>query len=111
MNWKTPSTNMFWVPVPYAGEKLTDITAHLRDENKKPQTFELTNPETGENTACFIIDYLGPYPIQNPPDFLARCCTDKTGMTGKMLFKLLTQKVPEFRHTDKILFYQLAKKL
>lgn len=67
---------------------------------------ELTNPDTGENYTVEILDYFGPYPIENLPGWIAREIINKDA-TGRLLGRFLVDRLPEFRNCQKVLFYQV----
>jgi len=70
-----------------------------------PTQMKLTDPETGEYTVE-ILDYMGPYSIEDLPGWIARTIINKNA-TGLVLSKLLIKRVPEFKKCTKVLFYQV----
>lgn len=109
MDWKKPNKNIFWVPVPYTGQNLYDLTEWKRTPEATRQTIQLTEPKTDKTELFEIIDYLGIYTMDKIPDFLAFDCTDSTKITGRILAATLVMKKPEFRGIEKVVFYQLTK--
>jgi hypothetical protein len=104
MIWKLQPSPIFFVPVPYNGQSIMDLTAWQFSPDIKPDIMELTNPD--ETTyKVEILDCLGPYPMERIPTFLARCIGGK-GLTGKLLAALLRKKKPEFLQASTVLFYQ-----
>ena len=108
MNWKKPNKKIFWVPVPYLGQNLYNLTKWKRKPDEPKQTIQLTNPDNNETELFEILDYLGYYKIENIPDYLARDCTDNVNITGRILAAKLVKKMPEFKTVQEILFYQLS---
>lgn len=105
MNYKRPKTPVFWVPVPDTGQSRMDLVAWRHDENQQPQRMELTDPDAGAYTVE-ILDSLGPYEMENIPDFLARQVINERA-TGRALFAVLRQRVKEFKMCKKVYFYQV----
>jgi len=108
MIWKLQPSPVFFLPVPFTnqGQGLSGITEWQFSKEAKPITIELTDPDTNENYPVEILDYLGPYPMEAIPTFIARLIGGKK-MTGDILAVLLRKKKPEFRETKKVLFYQV----
>jgi hypothetical protein len=97
---------VFWIPVPFADQNLMNLTDWQRSADTKPQTIELKDPDKNENYHVEILDYLGPYPMDAIPTFIAREIGGKA-ITGKIFEFLLRKRIPEFHDTKKILFYQV----
>lgn len=95
MNWKTPPIDVFFVPVPLIDQQLTKLAG---------QIFILNG-----NEPFRVIDYLGAYPFEKIPNWIARAATGKAEITGQQLAALLKKKIPEFRNAEKVLFLQLFK--
>ena len=106
MIWKLQPSPVFWLPVPFANQNFMDLTEWQRSAEAKPQTLELNSPDANETYRVEILDYLGPYPMDAIPTFIARDIGGKA-MTGKLLELLLRKRKPEFRDTKKVLFYQV----
>lgn len=106
MIWKLQPSPIFWVPAPFTGQSLMDLVEWQFSEDAKPQQLKLTMPESNETYMVEILDYLGPYPMEAIPTFIARCIGGKK-MTGKILEALLRKRKPEFLDAKKVLFYQV----
>jgi hypothetical protein len=106
MNYKPPTSPVFWVPVPDTGQSRMDLIDWKITPGKEPPQMILTNPETKNDYTVEILDYFGPYPIDNLPGFIAREIINKDA-TSHILQKLLTERVPEFKHCKKVFFYQV----
>lgn len=108
MNWKKPKSKIFFVPIPYTGQKLYNLTEYKRNPEAPQIKITLHDPETKEDYTARILDYLGSYDLFNIPDWLSRQCTDVELVTGKILAAQLKKKVPAFNKTEILHFYQLA---
>ena len=106
MIWKLQPSPVFFLPVPFTNQGLMELTAWQFSKETEPVKIELTDPDTNENYPVEILDYLGPYPMEAIPTFIARLIGGKL-MTGNILALLLRKKKPEFRETKKVLFYQV----
>lgn len=105
MIWKLQPSPIFWVPVPFTGQSLMDLVEWQLSIDAKPTLMELFTPDANEMYKVQILDYLGPYPMDNIPNWIARCIGGKK-MPGKILEALLRERKPEFRDAKKVLFYQ-----
>lgn len=105
MIWKLQPSPIFWVPVPFTGQSLMNLVEWQLSKDAKPLLLELTMPKSNKIYTGEILDYLGPYPMEAIPSFIARCIGGKE-MTGKILEALLRERKPEFRDAKKVLFYQ-----
>jgi len=106
MNYKPPTSRVFWVPVPDTGQSRMKLIDWKIDPDKKPQLMELFNPEKKQNYTVEILDYFGSYPIDNLPGFIARQIINAEA-TGYILSKFLKERLPEFKDCKKVLFYQV----
>ena len=109
MNWKKPKTKIFFVPVPYTGQKLFELTEYKRNPEAPFIKMEFTDTDTKEIYTCAILDYLGIYDVNAIPDWIARLTTDLESITGHQLIALLKKRLPEFKKSELVLFYQLSK--
>lgn len=105
MNYKRPTSPVFWVPVPDTGQSRMDLIDWKYTPGTPPPQMVLTDPDTGEYTVE-ILDYLGAYKMDDIPGHLARQIINKEA-TGRMLAKLLQTRIPEFKNCQKVLFYQV----
>lgn len=105
MNYKPPKSPVFWVPVPDTGQSRIDLIDWKYTPGTAPPRMVLTDPDTGDYTVE-ILDYLGPYSIGEIPDHLARQIINAEA-TGRILAKLLTGRVTEFKNCKKLFFYQV----
>lgn len=106
MIWKLQPSPVFFLPVPWSGESLMSLVEWQITAGTKKQLRELTDPDTNETYPVEVLDYLGPYPMEAIPNFIARLIGGKA-MTGKILELLLRKRKPEFHDTKKVLFYQV----
>lgn len=106
MNYRRPTSPVFWVPIPDRGQSRMDLVDWRYSVDKLPPQMELTDPDTRKNYTLEILDYSGPYPIDNLPDQYARQIINKDA-TGRLLARFLVERVPEFRNCQKVLFYQV----
>ena len=106
MIWKIQPSPVFWIPMPFTNQNLMDLTAWQTEKEVQPQIIELSDPDTKENYNVEILDYLGPYPIEAIPTFIARGIGGKQ-LDGKLLAALLQKRKPEFRNTKRVMFYQV----
>ena len=111
MNWKQPTTDIFWVPVPDNGQSRIKAVEWRFNPKVPRQQIELTDPDTKNTYTVEVLDFFGAYAIDRLPDWLAREATDKEQMTGAILGTLLRRKTPEFRKAQKVLFYQVTTTL
>ncbi|MDP2058531.1 MAG: hypothetical protein Q8J97_02245 [Flavobacteriaceae bacterium] len=105
MNFKRPTSPVFWVPIPDTGQSRMELLAWQYLPGKEPAQMPLTDPDTGEYIVE-ILDYHGAYKITEIPNFYARQIINSRA-TGAELGKLLLQRVPEFRKCEKVLIYQV----
>ncbi len=105
MNYKVPKSPVFWVPIPDTGQNRMQLIDWQLNREIKPVQMTLTDPETGEYTVE-ILDYLGPYSMNEIPGYLARQIINRDA-TGRILATVLRQRVPEFKNCQKVLFYQV----
>jgi hypothetical protein len=105
MNWELQPSPVFWLPVPYANQSLMDVVEWRFHQGRAPETIELTNPKTNLPYRVAILDFVGPYPVDRVPSWLARHINPQ--LSGAQLAALLLKRVPEFKHCKQILFYQV----
>ena len=106
MIWKLQPSPVQFIPVPYSDvNHLIGITDWQFKPEVKPLTFDISDPDTNETHTVEIFDYLGPYPMDNIPNWIARFIAVK--LTGKLLAALLRKRKPEFHDTKQVLFYQV----
>lgn len=105
MNYKKPTSPVFWVPIPDTGQSRMKLVDWKFNPGTPPPQMKLTDPEAGEYMVE-ILDYLGAYPIEDLPGWIARMIINKDA-TGHVLGQLLQKRVPEFKKCKKVLFYQV----
>lgn len=105
MNYKRPTSPVFWVPVPDTGQSRADLIGWKLTETKQPPVMTLTDPDSGDYSVE-IWDYLGPYEMEQIPCFLARQIVNAQ-VTGRALAAVLRQRLPEFKNCRRIYFYQV----
>lgn len=105
MNYKPPTSPVFWVPVPDIGQNRMKLIEWQLNPDKSPERMTLTDPEKGAYEVE-ILDFLGAYEMEQIPTHIARQIGG-VKMTGKALFHFLKKRLPEFKNAEKVLFYQV----
>lgn len=100
ITWTIPKQDIFLVPFPCPG-KTEGWTF--------PRTVTILDKETKKEHEFQVLNHWGVYDIDKIPNSLTQLSTQKTTISGTMFGGFLKIKQPDFKHAERMFFYQLIK--